>query len=688
MTRTIRARLIGLTRNPDHPRGAGRPARPAPGHRGQPDPRPRSQPAAGLDSPDLARRRHADPAPPGRARLAGLGVPDRDHHPRGALPPAPDADPSPAGPGAAPVRRPGTGRRRRPALRRRPCPAHPVRGRDRAGWRPRRPPAPHPPPPRGRRRPSAIRARRAPRAATTDRNRDGARTHTVTSGESLWSIAHTELGDGARWHEIADLNPGTHGPQWRIFAGTTLTLPTAHSAPDASRQGGATYTVRPGDTLSEIAKTSSETPTATPRSSRPPATPTRPTGGTCSDPDLILPGWQPDHPRHRRQRPLPRQLRWLRSCARSPASTGTRRRSHRNQARRRRSSDQPTDDEHPRDDHAAARSEHPRHGPAERCSGQRPRRLPPRRTTPTRRRGCSPAWPADPCWPGPCGCCCAAVARRRPATDTPDARSPPRPRSWPRWRRPSPPSGRPPKTLVDLVDRALRRLASHHAAANLPMPAVAAVEIGRHHLTLHLSSAADLPAPWSDQGNQTRWSLPADTDPADLGEMVPDQPAPYPLLVTIGTSDTGHVWLYNCEDLTITLTGDHTYGADFARYLAAEIACNPWSAGVTLHCVGVATEVAPINPDRIRSPHHRPRPCRRGPGRRRQHHRSRRRPPRRRRHRPRAPGRRRHLACPPAPGRRHHRTHPRPDPAAHPPGPAPRRHRHQRRPGRGRRTRP
>ena len=154
---------------------------------------------------------------------------------------------------------------------------------------------------------------------------------------------------------------------------------------------------------------------------------------------------------------------------------------------------------------------------------------------------------------------------------------------------------------VDLVDRALRALASHHAAANLPMPAVAAVEIGRHHLTLHLSSAAALPAPWSDQGNQTRWSLPADTDPADLGEMVPDQPAPYPLLVTIGTSDTGHVWLYNCEDLTITLTGDHTYGADFARYLAAEIACNPWSAGVTLHCVGVATEVAPINPDRIRA---------------------------------------------------------------------------------------
>ena len=132
------------------------------------------------------------------------------------------------------------------------------------------------------------------------------------------------------------------------------------------------------------------------------------------------------------------------------------------------------------------------------------------------------------------------------------------------------------------------------------MPAVAAVELGRHCLTLHLNAPAQLSPPWTDLGNETRWSLPSGTDPEVLGDLIPDQVAPYPLLVTIGTSDTGNVWLLNCEDLTITLTGDPTYRDDFARYLTAEVACNPWSASVTLNCVGVATQVAPLNPDRIR----------------------------------------------------------------------------------------
>ena len=81
-----------------------------------------------------------------------------------------------------------------------------------------------------------------------------------------------------------------------------------------------------------------------------------------------------------------------------------------------------------------------------------------------------------------------------------------------------------------------------------------------------------------------------------------DQPAPYPLLVTIGSDDDDQVWLLNWEELAVVnITGDPTYRADFARYLAAELACNPWSDAVTLDCVGVAGEVAALNPDRVRT---------------------------------------------------------------------------------------
>lgn len=49
------------------------------------------------------------------------------------------------------------------------------------------------------------------------------RSYTVRQGDTYYGIAARELGDGKRWQEIADLNPGI--PANRLPIGATLTLP-------------------------------------------------------------------------------------------------------------------------------------------------------------------------------------------------------------------------------------------------------------------------------------------------------------------------------------------------------------------------------------------------------------------------------------------------------------------------------
>ena len=154
---------------------------------------------------------------------------------------------------------------------------------------------------------------------------------------------------------------------------------------------------------------------------------------------------------------------------------------------------------------------------------------------------------------------------------------------------------------VELMDAVLRRLAARQSATRENMPHVAAVELIGGGIVLHLSQAQDLPTPWQGSEDQMRWGCSTGVDLDEVGPRELDQSAPYPLLVTICASDVDDVWLLNCEDLAvITITGDPTYGRDFARYLAAELACNPWSREVRVDCVGIAAEISPMNPQRIR----------------------------------------------------------------------------------------
>ncbi len=49
------------------------------------------------------------------------------------------------------------------------------------------------------------------------------RTYTIKKGDTLWSIAVKLLGNGQRWREIVDLNPGLEPTKLRI--GQVITLP-------------------------------------------------------------------------------------------------------------------------------------------------------------------------------------------------------------------------------------------------------------------------------------------------------------------------------------------------------------------------------------------------------------------------------------------------------------------------------
>lgn len=149
------------------------------------------------------------------------------------------------------------------------------------------------------------------------------------------------------------------------------------------------------------------------------------------------------------------------------------------------------------------------------------------------------------------------------------------------------------------MDQVLRRLAAAAAQSGDPMPVLAAVELTATDLVLHLAEPAALPTPWAGSDDGYIWRLRADAALDLIGPEVLDQPAPYPLLVTIGVGEQDQMWLLNFEDLDVTITGDATYGQDFARYVVAEVACNPWSAGVNVTCLGVAAELSPINPERI-----------------------------------------------------------------------------------------
>ena len=156
-------------------------------------------------------------------------------------------------------------------------------------------------------------------------------------------------------------------------------------------------------------------------------------------------------------------------------------------------------------------------------------------------------------------------------------------------------------TTIERLDQILRRLAAARLHSDEALPAVTVVRLDRDGVTVHLAMPSPAADPWTAGVDSLSWHLPGDVDLDQVGPRVPDQPAPFPLLVTVGVSSAGATTMLNLEHLGIaTVTGDRQRGEDLLRYIAAEVGCNPWSEAVRAHCVGIAGELGPLNPERIR----------------------------------------------------------------------------------------
>jgi len=143
------------------------------------------------------------------------------------------------------------------------------------------------------------------------------------------------------------------------------------------------------------------------------------------------------------------------------------------------------------------------------------------------------------------------------------------------------------------LDRALRHLAAAAGGA----PRVLTVLLDQETIRLRCMEPTTLPAPWTGSGSD--WTC----DLASVPDGEPSQLAPYPLLVCVGQERDGAHVLVNLEERrTVAVTGDREQAAALGRYVAAELALNPWSTLVEIDALGLSEDLATIDP--LRFHHH------------------------------------------------------------------------------------
>lgn len=445
---------------------------------------------------------------------------------------------------------------------------------------------------------------RASEDTSQQRREHGTAQVTVMRLDSLWSIAERNLGDGARWPEIAELNRGltmndgtTFVAADHIKPGWELRVPAEGAGPDTGA-----VTVRPGDTLSEIARETTgdaDNWEALYKANEDVV------GG---DPDLIRPGQVLVLPGAGAINPIEDHLPQSRGRQRDDADGSSGNATDERQGGAHRGST----------DHAAGQDQPP--GPSTAPSASVSPAVPQAEVEQGDPRLSEQA-PAEAgesedegemtalrallasavCLSvGSLGLLAANRRRQfrsrrigRTIASTPDELT--------EVEQALVESGANAQADVEFLDRALRHVSASCKATGSPLPQLGAAVLGEEDLTLLFTHSAtrEVPEGWTATEDARAWILPRETF---LEEDLETQPAPYPALVSVGLDESGRTWMLDLETLGMCgIGGEPQQVADLIRFMVAELAVNDWAEGCeVLLADQFAAETIRMNPGRLR----------------------------------------------------------------------------------------
>lgn len=417
-------------------------------------------------------------------------------------------------------------------------------------------------------------------AAKPTRTQDRTQAYTVKSGDSLWSIAEQFMGDGEKYHQIAELNYGNVQDDGQaltkdhfLATGWTLQVPMTSQAASST-----TYTVQAGDSLSGIAqdKLGDEADYTRILEANP----------SITTPNLIHPGDTitiPAHAAAQDAKPVPQKQASKPSSQTKPTAekTAPQKTTPKPETTKK---EQPAADEKGMSPGQAALTPAPQKTPNEAAA--------PEQDDDTADSAEESAELSLLQTAGGIGALLAAGLigllgrrrfnqrrRRKAGEEVPTAQG--EPAAMEQKLR----EVQDPLTAIQ-IDTALRYVASWAQEAQVALPEMFCVRATDQTLVLYLAASADLPEPFNAvDDEQTVWEV----DPGDIPDLEVSPAAPYPALVTLGQDEHGAHLLADLEYIgALGVVDASGNSCEILNALAVELGMSPWSEELQVSLVGVA----------------------------------------------------------------------------------------------------